>query len=155
MAAAVALVLVALAGFNRLRAFESDRYSGDDPAIAELLERAPADRRIGLAGVRDLRYQVPIWPAFGERIDNRVEYLGRFVDGQLREYDDAASWAAAVRRGRYDYVLVGRGGYPQGCPLPGRDSDDDAFAREAGLRPLASGGQLTLYEVPRGMIGAR
>lgn len=155
VAAAVVLVLIALLGLNRLRAFEAERYTDDDPVIAELLRRAPADRRIGLAGARDVTEIAPIWPAFGKRVDNRVEYVGRFVDGQLREYDDAASWADAVRRGRYDYVLVGRGAYPQGCEFPGRDSDDDAFARAAGLRRLASAGQLTLYEVPRGMIGAR
>jgi hypothetical protein len=142
-------VLVGLAiAFVRQRDYASDRFAqSGDPVINYLVQRATDGHRIAIAGLPSVDGLAAVWPAFGPDLDNRVEYLGRFVDGQLREYDDRAAWTRAVERGRYDLLVVGRGGYAPDCPLPGRRSDDDAWARAAGYRTLASTPRLTLYAV--------
>jgi hypothetical protein len=90
----------------------------------------------------------PVWPAFGERLRNEVDYVGETVDGQLREYGDRARWSRAVRR--FDLLLVGRGGYSTDCPVPGQESDDDRWARAEGFQVLARSPHMTLYRVTRG-----
>jgi len=141
------LTLVAL-GYARQRDFASDRFTREgDPVIAYLAQQATAGHRVAVAGVPSVNGTAPIWPAYGPHFDNRVEYAGHFVDGQLREYDDRATWTRAIERGGYDLLVVGRGGYAKECNLPGSRSDDDAFARAAGYRVLASTPRLTLYAV--------
>jgi hypothetical protein len=150
-AAAVALLVAALVavGHARQREFNDGRYESGDPAIAWIAQNAPEHQRIALAGVWSVEGRSPVWPAFGERLRNEVDYLGQFVDEQLREYSRRDRWAAALRRGRYDLLLVGRGGYARDyCPLPGQDSDDDRWARAEGLEILARSDRLTLYRVP-------
>jgi hypothetical protein len=90
----------------------------------------------------------PVWPAFGPRMGNHVDYLGPTVRHGLREYPTRRRWAAALRRGRYDLLIVGRGGYSRACPLPGQFSDDDRWARAEGLTRIAGDSRLTLYRVP-------
>jgi Dolichyl-phosphate-mannose-protein mannosyltransferase len=142
--------LVAL-GFARQEEYNDGRYTREDPVITWLVENAPKGHRIGLAGVWGTATTSPVWPAFGERIGNEVAFVGPFVDGLLREYDSRAEWASAVRRGGYDLLVVGRGGYGEGCPLPGRETDDDAWARAEGFAPVERSDHLTVYRVgPRG-----
>jgi hypothetical protein len=69
------------------------------------------------------------------------------IDGHQYEYDDRGSWTRALRDGRFDLLLVGRGGYGPGCTLPGRETDDDAWARAAGFEAIARTERLTLYRV--------
>jgi hypothetical protein len=76
-----------------------------------------------------------------------VEYVGRFVDGQLNEFPDAATWRRRIAERRYDLVAVGYGAYPKECRLPGSESDDNAFAREAGYKLVASSSYLNVYRV--------
>jgi hypothetical protein len=149
---AVTLVLLGLGlvlalGHERQRRFNDGRYLDADAVIRTLARDAPEGRRIGLAGNWSVHGLSPVWPAFGPRLENRVEYVGERVDGQLREYADRERFVAAVRRAGYDLLVVGRGGYPEGCPLPGEETDDDEFARASGGREIASTGRLTLYAV--------
>ena len=74
---------------------------------------------MAIAGLAATSSLAPNWPAFGPSLENHVSYLGHYVDGQLREYDSLAAWRAALDRGRYDLLVVGRGGYPLGCRLAG------------------------------------
>jgi hypothetical protein len=152
--AAVALALVAglaAVGHVRQREFNDGRYESGDPAIAWIAQNTPDDRRIALAGVWSVDGRSPVWPAFGERLGNEVDYLGPTVDEQLREYSRRDRWGEALRGGDYDLLLVGRGGYAgAACPVPGQYSDDDRWARDAGLEVLARSDRLTLYRVPRG-----
>lgn len=144
IAAAVGALVVFGVGYERQRAFSSDRYANADAAI-QALEHGG---RVGLAGVWSAgRAHAPVWPAFGPRVRNHVAYVGEFRDGLLNEYRDRASWQRAVERGRYDLVAVGRAGYPAECRPPGGQTDDDAWARAAGYRQVARTADLTVYRV--------
>lgn len=145
---AVAIAAAVAAGHSRQREFNDGRYAEADAPVAALAEHAPEGSRIGLAGVWGVDVVAPVWPAFGERLRNRVEYVGETVDGQLREYGDRARWSRAVRR--FDLLLVGRGGYSSDCPVPGQESDDDRWAREEGFQILARSDHMTLYRVTPG-----
>jgi hypothetical protein len=148
-AAAVAFAAVLIAvGNARQREFNDGRYEDGDPAIAWIARHAPDGQRVALAGVWSVEGRAPVWPAFGERLRNEVDYLGPTVDEQLREYSRRDRWAAAIRRGHYDLLLVGRGGYArEECPVPGQYSDDDRWAREEGFAVLARSDRLTLYRI--------
>ena len=115
---------------------------------AWIARHAPDGHRIALAGNWSGHARAPVWPAFGPRLGNVVTYVGPMVRHQLREYARRDAWATAIRRGRYDLLIVGRGGYSRSCPLPGQFSDDDAWARAEGFRPIVRTGRLTLYSVP-------
>jgi hypothetical protein len=149
-AATAALAALAAIGIGHARQeeFNYERYEDAGPAVAAIVREAPEGTRIGLSGVWGVDLVSPVWPAFGERLRNDVGYVGPTVDGQLREYDDRASWARAARG--FDLLLVGRGGYARECPVPGQESDDDAWARAEGFRALARDDNLTLYRVRPG-----
>ena len=147
--ALVFLSLLLAIGQTRQREFNDGRYEDGDPAIAWIARHAPEGHRVALAGVWSVDGRSPVWPAFGERLRNEVDFLGPTVDEQLREYSRRDRWAAALRRGRYDLLLVGRGGYAGAeCPVPGQYSDDDAWARAEGFPVLASSERLRLYRIP-------
>jgi 4-amino-4-deoxy-L-arabinose transferase-like glycosyltransferase len=147
--AAVAVVGVIAVGYERQGEFNEGRYQGLDPTLDWILERAPQGREIALAGRWTVRGPGPVLPAFGPRLGNEVGYLGEFVRGHLREYEDPSAWRRALVRGGYDLVLVGRGGYGgRLCPIPGAAGDDDAWARASGLSAVARSARFTLYRVP-------
>jgi len=130
--AAIASLLVGLAAANRMQDRINDgRYRNIDPGVDAMLRAAPGGQRVALAADWTVAGLSPIWPAFGTRIDNEVEFMGRFVDGFLTPWDDQRSFQAALRRGRYDLLVVGRGFYP---PEATREQD---WAIDAGWRTIA------------------
>jgi len=145
VAAAIGAVLIGLAAGNRAQnAINSDRYRDVDPALDALLAIAPSERRVGLAfatywSLGDLS---PVWPAFGTRIGNEVEYVGRFVDGFLTPYGDAASFAAALRRGRYDVLAVGR------STIESQDTPEQGWAIAAGWQTISLSDELRVLVPP-------
>jgi hypothetical protein len=143
VAAAVAAAFVALAAGHRVEQGINDgRYVGGDRAIDTLLRVAPAGKRIGLAADWTVAGLTPIWPAFGTRIGNDVEYVGHFVDGFLTPYGREAQFQAALRRRRYDVLVIGRGFFP---PQPTREQ---RWALDAGWRTIALSRRLRVL-VPR------
>ncbi|HWC26507.1 MAG TPA: glycosyltransferase family 39 protein [Solirubrobacteraceae bacterium] len=144
--AAIAAALVGLAGGNRMQDRINDgRYRNIDPGVDAMLEAAPRGARIALAADWTVAGLSPIWPAFGTRIDNEVEFMGRFVDGFLTPWDDAASFQAALRRGDYDVLVVGRGFYPPEA------TPEQRWAIAAGWRTIALTPRLrVLVPPPRG-----
>lgn len=142
--AAVALV----AGDRRQAQFYDGRFEPAGPVLASLAASAE-DHKIGLAGVWGAGVVTPVLAAFGADLDNEVSFVGPMIEGQQREHETRAAFLAAVRSGGYDRLVIGRGGYGP-CELPGSDTDDDAWARSAGFRPLAETENLTLYAVPEG-----
>jgi hypothetical protein len=143
VAAGVAAALVALAAGHRVEQRINDgRYIGGDPAIDTLLRVAPTGKRIGLAADWTVAGLTPIWPAFGTRIGNDVEYVGHFVRGFLTPYGREADFQAALKRRRYDVLVVGRGFFP-----PQR-TREQRWALDAGWRTIALSRRLRVL-VPR------
>ena len=113
VAAALAAALAGLAAAHRIEdRINGGRYLGIDRGVDALLKIAPADQRIALAGDWSVAGLSPVWPAFGTRIDNDVQFVGEFRRGFLTPYRTAARFQAALRRGRYDVLVVGRGFFP-------------------------------------------
>ena len=142
--AATLAAIIALAGAHRVQQRINDgRYLGVDPAIDALLKLAPSDKRIGLASDWSVSGLSPIWPSFGTRIGNEVEYIGYF-DGFLRRHTTQRSFGDALRRGRYDAIVVGRGFYP---PQP---TPEQRWAIDAGWRTVALSKRLRVLVPPAG-----
>jgi hypothetical protein len=142
-AGACVVVLVGVATMHRIEQRVNDaRYLDDDPAVAALLRLAPAGKRIGHAGDWSIGGLSPIWPSFGTRIGNEVEFVGYFDRGWLRSYPDATSFAAALKRGRYDALVVGRGFYPP------QDTPEQRWAMDAGWRTIALSDRLRVLVAP-------
>jgi hypothetical protein len=142
-AVAVIAALVGVLGMHRIeQRVNLRRYLQDDPAVAALLRLAPAGKRIGHAGDWSIGGLSPIWPSFGTRIDNAVEFVGYFDDGWLRRYANGASFAAALKRGRYDALVIGRGFFPpQATP-------EQRWAMAAGWRTVALSTRLRVLVAP-------
>lgn len=138
--AGLACVALVGAGYARQRSFNEDRYARVDPAIDWVARNAPSGHRIGLAGRWDEGLS-PVLPMFGRRLDNRVAYVGPWRDHLLREYTTRGQFAAAVRRGRYDLLLVGRGRPPR------PRTRTERWVAAEGYRPLARSRRLALYRV--------
>jgi hypothetical protein len=144
-AAAIAAALTGLAAANRVQdRINAGRYRGIDPGLDAMLSAAPSGRRVGLAfatywSLGDLS---PAWPAFGTRIDNDVAYVGRFVDGFLTPYRDEASFQAALRRGRYDVLVVGRSTIPQ------QNTPEQRWAISSGWRTISLSEKLRVLVPP-------
>jgi hypothetical protein len=100
---------------------------------------APQDRRIGVTGLWPLEGYAPVYPAFGPRLRNEVEYIGPTVRNALRRYREPESFQAALARGVYDLVLVGRGRPPGGV------TREERWTLEAGFAPVAQSWGLTLF----------
>ena len=147
VASALALLAVLAVAYDRQSDYHADRFAREgDPVLTYLSREATSGYRVAIAGVPSPG-QSPVWPAFGPRLGNHVDFLGPMIDGQQYEYADRAAWTRALREGRFDLLVVGRGGYARECPLPGRETDDDAWARAAGFERIAATERLTLYRV--------
>jgi hypothetical protein len=143
VAAGVAAVLAGLAAGHRVEQRINDgRYVGGDPAIDAMLRVAPTGKRIGLAADWTVAGLTPIWPAFGTRMGNEVEYVGEFVRGFLTPYRTESRFQAALRRGRYDLLVVGRGFFP---PQP---TPEQRWALHAGWRTIALSRRLRVLVPP-------
>ena len=107
--AVAAAVLVTLGGVGHLdqRRYNDGRFAAASPVSDWILGNADSGHRIGFAGGWVAGY-VPIYAAFGPRYDNEVEYVGQVVDGQVHEYRRRSAFVAALRRGGYDLLVVGR-----------------------------------------------
>jgi hypothetical protein len=123
---------VGLAAANRMQDRINDgRYRNIDPGVDAMLRVAPGGQRVALAADWTVAGLSPIWPAFGTTIDNEVVFMGRFVDGFLTPWDDARSFQAALERGRYDVLVVGRGFYPP------QATREQRWALDAGWRTVS------------------
>lgn len=140
----IASLLVGLAAAHRMQDRINDgRYRNIDPGVDAMLSAAPSGKRIALAADWTVAGLSPIWPAFGTTIDNEVEFMGRFVEGFLTPWDDERSFQAALRRGRYDLLVVGRGFYPPEA------TPEQRWALNAGWRTIALTERLRVLVPPR------
>ena len=81
---------------------------------------------------------------FGPRIGNRVQYVGEFRDGMLRDYGTRRGFLAGLRDQRDDLLLVSRGDPPQA------QVEQQRWARSAGFEQVARSERFILYRVPAG-----
>jgi hypothetical protein len=143
VAAALVAALAGLAAAHRIEdRINGGRYLGIDRAVDGLLRIAPAGKRIGLASDWSVAGLSPVWPAFGTRIDNDVQFVGEFRRGFLTPYPTAARFEDALRRGRYDVLVVGRGFFP---PQSTREQE---WAIQAGWRTVALSPRLRVLVPP-------
>jgi hypothetical protein len=120
--------------------FNADRYAADDPAFAAIESAAPAGPlRIGLAGAWSLEGITPVWPSFGPRMRNHVDYIGSDEDGFLVPPASRSAFVDLVRRGRYDALVVGRG------LTPVDHVREEDWARAAGFLEITRSRRLVLY----------
>lgn len=149
--APLAVVLtVVLAGFavgGRAleRRIDRHRYLGLDPTVDWIVAHAPSGHRVGLAGFWTGAEFAPPLAMLGPRLANHVAYVGPHVDGVLRIHRRRRPFLAALRRGRFDLVLVQRG-----LSRPGPVLREERWARSVGYRPVAASPLLTLYRAPVG-----
>jgi hypothetical protein len=124
--------IVGLGGAKGIeRRVNDNRYAALDPGIDIVLRAAPTGKRIGLAGTWSLGELSPVWPSFGARIGNEVQYVGRMPpNGFLLRYPDEASFQAALRRGRFDLLVVGRG------IAPDPQTPEQRWALDAGWKTI-------------------
>lgn len=139
-AAAAGIVAVGLFFFLYIqeRAFNRDRYARSEPSLRYLANARPVVR-VGLAGVWDSAGVPPILPAFGPRLANRVQYVGPVVRHTLLQYEQPRALAAALRRGRYDVVVLGRSSFPGRAPTP------PAWVAAAGYRQVSQSARLVFF----------
>lgn len=142
--AAAGIALAALAiGLGQLgqERFNDRRYSGLDPAIDWINANAPRDQRVGLAGEG---VGPVIYPAFGPRLENDVEYIGPFVEDMLRPYVRRQDFLGAVREGDYDLVLVQLGDNHR----PGLGPRQAAWLRSEGFSEVTQSSTDILLKAP-------
>jgi hypothetical protein len=132
--AAVGAALLGLAAADRMQdRINTDRYGHFDPGLRALQRAAPASKRVGLefATYWSLGDLSPVWPAFGARIDNEVEFVGEFVDGFLTPYGDEASFREALLHGDYDVLVIGR------SDIARQNTPAQQWAIDAGWRTIS------------------
>ncbi|WP_205698086.1 glycosyltransferase family 39 protein [Conexibacter sp. SYSU D00693] len=144
LAAAVVLVAYLDRTEDRFNAF---RYRTFDPTFALLQSSPPLE--VGVTGTWSLDGIAPVWPAFGDRMQNDVRYVGVEDDGWLRELRDGRAFAAQVRREDLDVLVVGLG------TVPRERAPEEAYARQAGLEEVTRSRRLALYAKPELAAAAR
>jgi hypothetical protein len=139
LAGAGAAVLVGLAagGYAAQRRFVAHRYRSPEPPLAWTSQ--PRHLRVGLAGLWDVNGLSPVYPSFGPRLHNRVDYVGPVREGMLVQYRTPGPFVAALRRGRYDLVVVGRAQDPVRTGV-------ESWPPRAGYRLAAASPRLLLFE---------
>ncbi len=139
--AAMLMVVAGVGGELLQRRFNHQRYAGYDAAITWLTVHAPTGHRVGLVGSWSVQGLAPVFPAFGPRLRNVVIYVGLADHSLLRVFNRFSLFAAAVHRGRYDLLLVGRGLTPSAA-VP-----EQAWVRQLGYLEVASSPRLVLYRL--------
>lgn len=150
-ALAGAVTLLAALGVGALflqeRRYDENRLAETEATGRWVDANAPSGRRVGVVGEGFV-----VLPMFGPRLDNQVEYVGPTIDGMLRTYGTKADLSAALRRGRYDLVLL----QDSGLVEPEIPKRHERWIRELGYRMVAEGsldnsfGQpVRLYRAPK------
>jgi hypothetical protein len=121
------------------RRFNHHRYSEADSASRWVSANAPAGAKIGVTGEGFV-----VYPMFGPRLKNHVQYVGPIVHGMLRAYTRPNQLKAAVRKGGYDYILL------QDQPIVFRRlaQRQERWLRSAGWTLVVSGRQFVVGDVP-------
>src|SRR5205807_2597495 len=139
--AAGLLLAVAALAYHYQRTLAGNRYSPNDPVVAYVLARDPAHERIAVTGEWTAQGLVPVAPLFGPRLENHVDYLGPMIEHRVEQYQSAAPFQRALRRGRYQLLVVGTGFPPRPHPLAER------WAQRIGYATVIADPRLVLLRV--------
>ena len=143
--ACAALIAVGAVALQERR-FNGHRYTDWEETARYVTLHAPSGHRIGVAGEGFI-----VYPMFGPRLRNDVEYVGHRIKGMLRSYRRPGPFKAAVARGHYDLVLL------QGADFieRGITKQHARWLRQMGYRVVATGVQryssgetVWLYKAP-------
>jgi hypothetical protein len=139
---AIAVAIVVVGGRSTQNDYLEHRYISVTPTLDAALARAAGydEPRIGLAGAWPVTTLSPVLALFGPDLANDVSYIGETRDGALYPYEDPASYAAALKRGDYDLVMVGN---EKPLAFPQRDEAD--WTRAAGYREVIADENFTLW----------
>jgi hypothetical protein len=145
VAAALALLAVAV-GYGLQHSYYRDRLGGKDPTLDYFFAHSRSGDRVGLSGQWSVEPPAPPHPMYGAHFHNHVDYVGRLEGGVEKPYRSAPEFVAAVRRGGYDWLMIGRGAT--------RDerSPEPSWAARAGYALVASSPRLALFRAP-GAVG--
>lgn len=108
VAASGALVLAVAVGRHEAKVYTAHRYASTVFAepIANVARRVTlgAPARIAVVGFAEH------YPFYGPQLLNRVDYPTRRSGARFLAYTTCRAWLAALRRGRYDFVVTARAG---------------------------------------------
>lgn len=141
--AAVAAVGLAVLGESVQRTYNDNRYVGRDAALDWVIANTEDGARVGVTGAWTDQGVAPIYPAFGTRLQNRVDYVGPKVDGLLRTYEDREPFVDALEREGFEVLVVGRArpfGEDPGRTGPLEPTEvprEERWARSAGFERVA------------------
>ena len=159
IAAAAIAVAAVVAGAVLKPRYDDRRYRGADPALDWVLDHTRFDAAVGLAGSWTVQGVAPIYPAFGGRLQNSVTFIGPVMEGLLRRYVRAAPFHAALRRGGYQVLVLGRVrhiGLPRGrvslyatqLPRPLAVPPEERWARAVGYCEVARSQRFVVMAAP-------
>jgi hypothetical protein len=141
IAAAVALAAVVGGQLMQTR-YTRHRFADLDPSLTWIQRNARSGSRIGLTGIWGSAGPTPIYPAFGPRLRNHVEYVGPFRGGGLKRYTSRATFVSGVRSSRSDLLIVGLGDPPAAHAV------EQDWARVAGYLRVTHSRWIELYARP-------
>jgi hypothetical protein len=137
-AAALAFVAALVVIENRY----SENRLAQDPTFTWVIENAPAEQRIGVAGTWDRLGPPPFLAVLGPEFGNHVEFVGEVrEDGYLHEIETRRGWRRAVDAAGLDLLLVGTRPAFEGMPR--------RWARGLGAPLVASSKRFELYDLRR------
>jgi hypothetical protein len=136
---AAAIVVVAVGGYELETRYFDNRLRGEDATIDRFLSDSRAGERVGITEQWSVIPPSPVYALFGERLHNDVAYVGVRKDGAWAPHRDPARFAADLRDGNYDWLMVGRGLRPAGVTPAMR------WATAAGYTQVARSDRLALY----------
>jgi hypothetical protein len=142
---AALLLLVLLVGRDVQTTFDKDRYR-IIPTYTWIQTVPKKPIRIGLAGRNgnNQGYSSP-YIAFGPRLRNHVEWVGRRRHHLLVAYHDRGAFVAALARGHFDVLMVGPEEVKSTSTSLGRPLE---WAKSAGWRPFLHDDRFTLLAPP-------
>jgi hypothetical protein len=138
--AAAAIALIALVGGYALQhRYYQHRLVGEDATVDYFIAHAHDGDRVGITGQWSVDPPSPVQPMFGPRLRNHVDYVGDFSGGVNKPHRAEPAFAADVVRGRYDWLIVGRG-----AP-PAASTPEMSWATRTGYTMVAATRRLALY----------
>ncbi|HEY8467024.1 MAG TPA: phospholipid carrier-dependent glycosyltransferase [Solirubrobacterales bacterium] len=150
--AALAAVGLAVLGETIQRTYNETRYVGRDPALDWVIANTEDGARVGVTGAWTDQGVAPIYPAFGTRLQNDVDYVGPKIDGLLRTYEDREPFVEALEREGFEVLVVGRARPfsedPErtGSLRPLEAPREERWARSAGFERVAESDRFVVLQ---------